>query len=603
MQIEKYEKLYNLATDLLSQVRAEALVSLRFLDVALYKLKFNYDLNTTIYTDGQYLTASPYFIFDLYKEENNLLLRTYLHIVFHCIFFHLFIDKTVDARRWNLACDISVENIINELHLPTLVPDKDNVQIKELGILKQQVDELTAEKLYRYFIDVDISDFDMKRLEELFVRDDHSKWYVDEEKTVDAETKKKNNDSQKRQEKDELNDEAVERNEHEENNEEDDKEAKNNENVNNLQKDQEEEDNMEEEGDEASNIEGDKNKSDTGEDENPDADSTNKSDINDNSKNEEERLGGEESDKEVRTKNIDESKEGDAFSSLKDKISDSIGREKNKTEESNVEEKAENIKGSNLKTTKTKKDEDGTYYDWKNISERTKEDLLMFENVWGDRTHTLKQYIRFVNEEKYNYEQFLEKFAIMGESVELNDEEFDNIYYTYGLSVYKNVPLVEPLEYKEARKIKDFVVAIDVSGSVKGELVEKFLEKTYTILSKRDNYFSKVNIHIVLCDAEIKSVYKISNLNELKTLINDITLSGFGGTDFRPVFNYIDRMRETGELKNLKGLIYFTDGLGEYPKTIPSYDTAFVFMKDNYETNAKKIMVPPWAIKLVLDDV
>ena len=38
---KKYEKVIALADELLAQVRAEALVSLRFLDVALYKLKFN----------------------------------------------------------------------------------------------------------------------------------------------------------------------------------------------------------------------------------------------------------------------------------------------------------------------------------------------------------------------------------------------------------------------------------------------------------------------------------------------------------------------------------------------------------------------------------
>lgn len=70
----KYQKLVSLADELVSQVRAEALVSLRFLDVALYKLKFKYDFNTTLFTDGEFLYMNPYHIFGLYKAEYNMLL-------------------------------------------------------------------------------------------------------------------------------------------------------------------------------------------------------------------------------------------------------------------------------------------------------------------------------------------------------------------------------------------------------------------------------------------------------------------------------------------------------------------------------------------------
>lgn len=40
--------------------------------------------------------------------------------------------------------------------------------------------------------------------------------------------------------------------------------------------------------------------------------------------------------------------------------------------------------------------------------------------------------------------------------------------------------LIEPLEYKEDKVIKDFVIAIDTSGSCAGELVKKFLNKDLT---------------------------------------------------------------------------------------------------------------------------
>ena len=56
-------------------------------------------------------------------------------------------------------------------------------------------------------------------------------------------------------------------------------------------------------------------------------------------------------------------------------------------------------------------------------------------------------------------------------------------------------------------------------------------------------------------------------------------------------------MIEQRELDDLKGLIYFTDGNGTYPKKRPPYETAFVFVDDDefeYE-------VPGWAMKLVLE--
>ena len=73
-------------------------------------------------------------------------------------------------------------------------------------------------------------------------------------------------------------------------------------------------------------------------------------------------------------------------------------------------------------------------------------------------------------------------------------------------------------------------------------------------------------------------------------------LRGFGGTDFRPVFKYVNTLIKNREFVNLKGLIYFTDGFGTFPERQPDYHTAFVYVNDGYENPD----VPVWAIKLVL---
>lgn len=234
---------------------------------------------------------------------------------------------------------------------------------------------------------------------------------------------------------------------------------------------------------------------------------------------------------------------------------------------------------------------------WKKISERIKAELKSFSEDKSDDKSIL-QNLEEATKEHYDYGSFLRKFSISGEDIQINDDEFDYVYYTYGLSLYGNLPLVEPLEYKDVNKIKEFVVAIDTSGSCRGAVVQAFLNKTYNILKSSENFFRKVNIHIIQCDSEVRRDTKITNDEEFEIFMREGQLEGFGSTDFRPVFAYVDKAIESGAFENLKGLIYFTDGYGVFPEHKPShnYDTAFVFLEDDYE----KPPIPPWAMKLVL---
>lgn len=233
---------------------------------------------------------------------------------------------------------------------------------------------------------------------------------------------------------------------------------------------------------------------------------------------------------------------------------------------------------------------------WEQVSNQIQMDLEVFSKQQGDKAGNMLQNLRSVNREKYDYTAFLKKFAVLGEAMKVNEDEFDYIYYTYGLEYYDNMPLIEPLEYKEVRRIKEFVIAIDTSGSVMGEEVQMFLQKTYNILMQEDSYFSRVNIHIIQCDAEIQEDIVITNRDEFEAYLKSMKILGLGGTDFRPVFRYVDQLIEEKRFRNLKGLIYFTDGYGTFPEHKPSYTTAFLFVEEGYEIPE----VPPWAIKLVL---
>ncbi len=233
---------------------------------------------------------------------------------------------------------------------------------------------------------------------------------------------------------------------------------------------------------------------------------------------------------------------------------------------------------------------------WQTISERMQVDLETFGKQRGLLPGSLTQNLQAVNREKYDYTAFLKKFAVMGEAMKINDDEFDYIFYTYGLQLYEKMPLIEPLEYKEIRAIKEFVIAIDTSGSTSGELVQKFVQKTYNILKSTESFFTKINLHIIQCDADIHEDRKITCQEDFDEYLKTMQIRGLGGTDFRPVFEYVEQLRQNREFTNLKGLIYFTDGYGTFPARKPDYDTAFVFVDDEYNNPD----VPPWAIKLIL---
>ena len=234
--------------------------------------------------------------------------------------------------------------------------------------------------------------------------------------------------------------------------------------------------------------------------------------------------------------------------------------------------------------------------EWKSIAEHVQMEIEMYAKVRGRESSAMVQNLRSVNRERYDYSSFLKQFAVTHEDLKVSEDEFDYIYYTYGLSKYGKMPLIEPLEYRESSKIHDFVIAIDTSGSVAGEQVQAFLQKTYNILKENDSFASSVNIHIIQCDASVQSDTVITSTDDLDRYIADMQIRGLGGTDFRPVFSYVDKLCADGRFSDLRGLLYFTDGLGSYPETKPAYRTAFIFVEDGYSAPE----VPAWAMKVLL---
>ena len=210
---------------------------------------------------------------------------------------------------------------------------------------------------------------------------------------------------------------------------------------------------------------------------------------------------------------------------------------------------------------------------WKNIASQVSTAMSASLTRQADGGETLTEQARIAARDETDYRAFLRRFAAPREILKSDDDAFDPIYYTYGLQTFGNMPLIEPPETREERRIEDLVIAIDTSMSTTGETVRAFLSTTYW------------------------SDTVITDAFQLKTYMDHVTLSGGSATDFRPVFAHVEELRKQGALPALRGLLYFTDGMGIYPTHRTDYETAFILP----EEPPLAYHVPPWAIRIVLD--
>lgn len=206
--------------------------------------------------------------------------------------------------------------------------------------------------------------------------------------------------------------------------------------------------------------------------------------------------------------------------------------------------------------------------------------------------------VKVASRESVDYRAFLRRFAAYREVMEADGDAFDYTFYTYGLQLYGNMPLIEPPETREEKRVEDFVIAIDTSMSTSGEMVRAFLEETYSILRSASTFTRRVNIRVLQCDDQLRRDDAIASLDELRSYMESFQLSGGSATDFRPVFEHVDRLREAGVFTQLRGMLYFTDGMGIFPKKRPDYETAFILTGEP----PMAVSFPPWAIRLVLGE-
>lgn len=547
--------LNTLGLRILNQAKIELSLSMRYLSRALDKLSFQMDFNTRrIGTEGEIIHFHPEFVFQLYVESPQKLYRLYMHSLLHCLFRHMFKTEDKEEELWNLATDIHVEYVLDSMDIPLLYrpayPFRENYFQK----LEKEVKSLSAERIYAYLLEQNLSYEEKERLEQEFVKDDHSFWakLSEEERPVNTEDAGDTDDAENSEEAERTGDTEGKRN----------AEAA--------------EDTGSPEAENEPNSPNSPN--DLTEDRNSPSQSAKDGD-----------------------RQSDTVKEGDSQS---DKVKDGEGREKEKNGAQGSGESTEPEKKGQSNKEKESAGEDAESRekrrkaldkDWEDIGKRTEEEMK--DEKEGEKSEKLSWFLHLEHKCYTPFQDFLRKFSVDREELKTDPESFDYGYYYFGLSQYGNMPLIEENEYREKRKIPELVIAIDTSYSTKGEMVKRFLEEAIAILADKEAFFTKCRVHIIECDDRIRKDLLVEDAEEMERYRERFEVSGGYGTDFRPVFHYIEDLQKKGELKELKALLYFTDGRGRYPKYAPSYTAAFIFPRgeDIDDENA-----PFWALKLYI---
>ena len=620
------ETLQTLARKAMALARNHIVMHLRFMDMAVFRLRAM-PADTTLATEGAHLFYGDKYVLRRYlRFDQQGLSRDYLHVVLHCVFRHPFIHSLVEASRWDIASDIAVEAMILSMDDSHFARPGDDARRAVIERLRGEAGLLSAERLYRHFADhpPELGWYD------LFCVDDHVLWHKPKQARDMAQSGRDQSgdgdaegggappkpDGGNPPEAEDVESDPAKAPSGEQNADEGGDRAPGGEST------PAEPGEPNEAGASSSSAGGDPGDSEAAErreaayteesegktgrsagvfDEKHVSDQRNVGrgmntegregmPAGSQSRNESTDggldarhsmgIGGDSGDARSQS---DDASSGGSGAGLNDAIfapGESVGESEPVTEERGADEDREQLER-----------------EWRDVGERIQTDLETFSRRRGASAGDMLEQLHALNRERIDYAAFLRKFAVLGEAAELNDDEFDQIFYTYGLKLYKNLPLIEPLETREVLRVRDFVIAIDTSGSTSGALVRRFLELTWRILKGEENFFRRVNLHIIQCDAEVREAVHIESQREFDAYMDTFAVKGLGGTDFRPVFRYVDALLAEGAFTRLKGLIYFTDGAGTYPARKPDYETAFVFASDGRELPA----VPPWAMRVELD--
>lgn len=565
---------FTVARKVLDLTKATLLADNHFLAPAVGRLEVleAFGLARPLATDGYALYLDANQMLDDFNRKGTVAAHDLMHTVAHCIFLHPYVGPTVERMLWNIACDIAAERVSLEVLGPRDGARGRKIQSIIADLERQLGCKATAEKIYGRLRAGKWARM-LDEWAKLFAADDHEPWWQvnveDPVPTAGTNGTGSSSNMQKAPEQPKSSDSQTQ---------EPDKES------DEAERDPDDGDPSDgkDEGDNKRESKGDG--SDEAERE-PDNDPSYVKDTG-GSKHGSEGTGSDESECEP---------DGNNPNGARD--TENVQQRSQGSEPGSSEESYRSLQAGMAFRWVNLPSREQQISEWRDVASALAVNLQTYAKARGETLSGLVDELEQASHEPVDYSEFLRQFAIPGEVMRLSDDEFDYVYYTYGIDLYGNVPLIEPLEYREEKRVREFVIAIDTSGSVQGEIVREFVNATFDILKSTESFHSKVHVRILQCDTEVRSEDVITSLDELRDWGRSMKLLGGGGTDFRPVFRHVDALIEAGEFSNMVGLVYFTDGWGEYPDYMPAYRTAFAFYDDDFRPDT----VPPWAIQVVLD--
>ena len=134
-------------------------------------------------------------------------------------------------------------------------------------------------------------------------------------------------------------------------------------------------------------------------------------------------------------------------------------------------------------------------------------------------------------------------------------------------------------------RVKDhglrLLIAIDTSGSVPDDALAEFGNEINNI-----RMVNKVkSVHVVECDAEVQAIYELKEHTPMTC-----KFVGRGGTDFRPVFEYVEKNKVKFDM-----MIWLTDSQGSFPDTKPQYPVIWAV------TTESALSAIPWGDIVFMD--
>ena len=176
-QRKKEEEVLEICQDIFANSRNELAVSMRYFQSALSALKIVPSGETQVLgTDGKLLYVSPQWLLPMFMQNKVVINRLYLHELLHCLFCHLWSRKEREWRIWDLAADIAVENILDELYQKAVYIRPNSFRREKYRQWKEKKNVLTADAMF--YLLMECEENEIIRLEQEFRRDDHHFWYT-----------------------------------------------------------------------------------------------------------------------------------------------------------------------------------------------------------------------------------------------------------------------------------------------------------------------------------------------------------------------------------------------------------------------------------------